>query len=36
MWQQLSGGDTLTASGLDDLANRHIFLHGYAVDCNWR
>jgi hypothetical protein len=35
-WWQLSGGKTFTPAGLDDLANRHIFLHGYAVDCNWR
>ncbi|MFN8632659.1 MAG: hypothetical protein U0893_02305 [Chloroflexota bacterium] len=36
MWQRLSGGDSLTAAGLDDLATRHVFIHGYAVDCNWR
>lgn len=36
LWRRLSGGETLTASGLDDLANRHVFLHGYAIECNWR
>jgi hypothetical protein len=36
MWWRLSGGETFTPAGLDDLANRHIFLHGYAIDCNWR
>jgi hypothetical protein len=36
LWWRFSGGETFTPSGLDDLANRHIFLHGYAIDCNWR
>lgn len=36
LWHQFSGGERLTAGGLDDLAARHIFLHGYTIDCNWR
>jgi hypothetical protein len=36
LWWRLSGGEAFTPSGLDDLANRHIFIHGYAIDCNWR
>lgn len=36
MWRKFSGGDQLTDTGLDDLTNRHIFLHGYTSHCNWR
>lgn len=35
-WRQLSGSQTLTDSGLNDLANRHIFGRGYDSHCNWR
>jgi hypothetical protein len=36
IWRRASGGAQMTEAGLDDLANRHVFLHGYAIDCNWR
>lgn len=35
-WRRLSGGGNLTTAGLNDLANRHIFLNGYGTHCNWR
>jgi hypothetical protein len=35
-WRMLSGGQTLADNGLNDLANRHIFSHGYDSRCNWR
>ena len=36
LWWRLSGGEAFTPGGLEDLANRHIFIHGYTNDCNWR